>query len=115
MFAPTPTPDATLHYRARAAERALPPGVERFLRMWGTEIWAAGAVQITLLRKDLPPRVRAAGPPDMEQVARPVLVGVTRRVDVDHDDVVELEALDVRDVGDIDAGLEVELVAAHPP
>ena len=33
-------------------------------------------------------------------------------VDVDHHDVVELEALDLRDVGDVDAGLEVELVAA---
>jgi hypothetical protein len=60
MLAPTQTPtaDATLHFRARAAERALPEGVENFLRMWGTEIWAAGAVQITLLRDDLPPDLR---------------------------------------------------------
>ena len=42
-----------------------------------------------------------------------MLIGVARRVDVDHHDVVELEALDLRDVGDVDAGLEVELVAAH--
>lgn len=26
--------------------------------MWGTEIWAAGALQITLVRKDLPPDLR---------------------------------------------------------
>jgi hypothetical protein len=56
MFAPTP--DATQHYRARAAERAIPPDVELFLQMWGTEIWAAGARQITLFRKNLPPDLR---------------------------------------------------------
>src|SRR3954470_24063740 len=57
--------------------------------------------------------VWGAGDADVEHVARPVLVRVARRVDVDHDDVVELEALDLRDVGDVDAGLEVELVAAY--
>lgn len=56
MFAPTPYP--TLHYRLRAAERALPPDVEGFLRMWGTEIWAAGARQITLFTKHLPAELR---------------------------------------------------------
>jgi hypothetical protein len=53
-----PTPDGTQHYQARAAERALPPDVEMFLQMWGTEIWAAGARQIMLLRNDLPPDLR---------------------------------------------------------
>ena len=56
MFAPSP--ETTRHYRARAAERALDEDVEMFLQMWGTEIWAAGARQITLLRKDLPPDLR---------------------------------------------------------
>jgi len=56
MFAPTP--DTTQHYRARAAERVLRDDVEMFLQMWGTEIWAAGARQITLLRKNLPPDLR---------------------------------------------------------
>ena len=53
-----PTPYATLHYRLRAAERALPQDVEGFLRKWGTEIWAAGARQITLFLKDLPAELR---------------------------------------------------------
>jgi hypothetical protein len=52
------TPEATDHYRARADERALPPDVEEFLRTWGTETWAAGARQITLCRKHLPPELR---------------------------------------------------------
>jgi hypothetical protein len=56
MFASTP--HATLHYRLRAAERALPPDVESFLRMWGTEISAAGARHITLFSKHLPPELR---------------------------------------------------------
>ncbi|HEX8110200.1 MAG TPA: hypothetical protein VF516_20860 [Kofleriaceae bacterium] len=51
-------PYATLHYRLRAAERALPEDVEGFLRTWGTEIWAAGARQITLFLKDLPAELR---------------------------------------------------------
>ena len=53
-----PMHDVTLHYRLRAAERALPQDVEGFLRMWGTEVWAAGARQITLRLKDLPEEVR---------------------------------------------------------
>lgn len=53
-----PTPHDTLHYRFRAAERALPQDVEGFLRTWGTEVWAAGARQITLFLKDLPPELR---------------------------------------------------------
>jgi hypothetical protein len=53
-----PTPDATRHYQARAAERALDDEVEMFLQMWGTETWAAGARHITLSRKDLPPDLR---------------------------------------------------------
>ena len=56
MVAPTPYP--TLHYRLRAAERALPADVECFLRMWGTETWAAGARQITVLRNHLPAELR---------------------------------------------------------
>ncbi|HEY6179906.1 MAG TPA: hypothetical protein VIX73_35885 [Kofleriaceae bacterium] len=48
------TPEPTLHYRVRAAERGLSPDIELFLKIWGTEIWAAGARQITLLRKHLP-------------------------------------------------------------
>lgn len=52
------TPYATLHYRLRAAERALPEDVEGFLRTWGTEIWAAGARQIALFLKDLPVELR---------------------------------------------------------
>lgn len=52
------TPAATEHYRARADERSLPTDVEEFLRAWGTETWAAGALQITLFRKDLPPELR---------------------------------------------------------
>jgi hypothetical protein len=56
MFAPTF--EATQHYRDRAAERALAPDVELFLRTWGTERWAAGATQILLIRKDLPAHVR---------------------------------------------------------
>jgi hypothetical protein len=51
MFA---TAAATHHYRARADERALPDRVEAFLRTWGTETWAAGATQITLVRDELP-------------------------------------------------------------
>jgi hypothetical protein len=51
-------PEPTEHFRARADERALSADVEAFLRMWGTETWAAGAMQITLIRKDLPPDVR---------------------------------------------------------
>ena len=54
MFA---TPD-TEHFHHRAAERGLPEGVEQFLRIWGTEFWAADAMQITLIRKDLPPELR---------------------------------------------------------
>jgi hypothetical protein len=53
MFAQT-----TQHFRARAMERALPPRVEEFLKTWGTETWAAGARQITLLRDDLPAELR---------------------------------------------------------
>jgi hypothetical protein len=53
-----PTPYATLHYRLRAAERSLPQDVEGFLRTWGTEIWAAGARQITLFLEDLPAELR---------------------------------------------------------
>jgi hypothetical protein len=53
-----PTSYATLHYRLRAAERALPQDVEGFLRAWGTEVWAAGARQITLFLKDLPAELR---------------------------------------------------------
>lgn len=53
-----PTTHDTQHYRLRAAERALPQDVEGFLRMWGTEIWAAGARQITLFLKDLPAELR---------------------------------------------------------
>jgi hypothetical protein len=54
-----PTIDATtLHYRARAVERALSSRVEEFLRTWGRETWAAGATQITLVRNDLPPELR---------------------------------------------------------
>ena len=56
MFAATH--EFTGHYRSRAIERALPPGVEMFLRIWGTEFWAAGATQITLIRKDLPAELR---------------------------------------------------------
>lgn len=58
MFAMTPDP--TEHYRARADERALPPDVEEFLWMWGTEFWAAGARQITLCRDHLPPELRTS-------------------------------------------------------
>ena len=50
--------EATRHYRARAVQRALSSRVEQFLRTWGTETWAAGATQITLLRSELPPEVR---------------------------------------------------------
>jgi hypothetical protein len=53
-----PTLYATLHYRLRAAERALPPDVEEFLRKWGTEIWAAGARQITVSLRNLPAELR---------------------------------------------------------
>jgi hypothetical protein len=56
MFDPPPYP--TLHFRLRAAERALPSDIECFLRMWGTEIWAAGARQISLSRKHLPEELR---------------------------------------------------------
>lgn len=56
MFAPTTA--VTHHYRARAAERALSPRIEQFLKTWGTETWAAGATQITLVRDDLPPELR---------------------------------------------------------
>lgn len=49
---------ATDHYRARAVERALSPQIEEFLQTWGTEVWAAGARQITLCRDDLPPELR---------------------------------------------------------
>ncbi|TMQ10303.1 MAG: hypothetical protein E6J90_33755 [Deltaproteobacteria bacterium] len=56
MFAPTA--DATVHYRVRAAERALDPDVESFLMLWGTEIWAADARQIALFRKHLPEDLR---------------------------------------------------------
>jgi hypothetical protein len=52
------TQEATHHYRVRAAERDLPPDIELFLRTWGTERWAAGAAQITLIRKRLPTHVR---------------------------------------------------------
>ncbi|WP_223643750.1 hypothetical protein [Corallococcus sp. EGB] len=44
----------TQHYKARAAERALRSDVEEFLMTWGTEIRAAGATHITLVRRDLP-------------------------------------------------------------
>jgi len=53
-----PTPYATLHYRLRASERSLPADVEGFLRTWGTEVWAAGARQITLFLDDLPAELR---------------------------------------------------------
>lgn len=48
----------TDHFRARALERALPARVEAFLRQWGTETWAAGATQITLIDNDLPEELR---------------------------------------------------------
>ena len=57
--------------------------------------------------------MRGARDADVHQVAGPVLVRVARVVDVDHDDVIELEALHARHIGDVDARLEVELVAAH--
>lgn len=44
----------TQHYYARAAERALRSDVEEFLMTWGTETRAAGAIHITLVRRDLP-------------------------------------------------------------
>lgn len=53
-----PTHQVTRHYHLRAAERALPQDVEGFLRTWGTEVWAAGARQITLFLKDLPAELR---------------------------------------------------------
>ena len=53
-----PEPYATLHYRARAAERALPRDIESFLQTWGTEVWAADARQIALFRKHLPEDLR---------------------------------------------------------
>ncbi|HSS39018.1 MAG TPA: hypothetical protein VLT58_09640 [Polyangia bacterium] len=53
-----PMPDDTEHFRARADERALPAEVEAFIRAWGNETWAAGARQITLFRRDLPPDLR---------------------------------------------------------
>lgn len=53
-----PTLYATLHFRLRAAERALPPDVEEFLRMWGTEVWAAGARQIAVSLPELPAELR---------------------------------------------------------
>lgn len=53
-----PTPYATLHYRLRAAQRALPQEVEGFLRTYGTEVWAAGARQITLFLDDVPAELR---------------------------------------------------------
>lgn len=53
-----PTPHDTWHYHHRAAERALPQDVEGFLRTWGTEVWTAGARQITLFLKDLPEELR---------------------------------------------------------
>jgi len=56
MFGPTPY--VTLHYRLRAAERALPSDIECFLRTWGTETWAAGARQIAVLRQGLPAELR---------------------------------------------------------
>ena len=49
----------------------------------------------------------------MKQVARLVVASVAGRVHVQHDDVVELEALDLADVGDLDAGPEGELLRAH--
>jgi hypothetical protein len=52
------TPEATLHYRMRAAERGLSPDIESFLKVWGTEIWAAGARQLALFRKHLPEDLR---------------------------------------------------------
>lgn len=53
-----PPANITNHFRDRAAQRCLPMGVESFLRSWGTETWAAGATQITLVRNDLPPELR---------------------------------------------------------
>jgi hypothetical protein len=44
----------THHYKARAAERALRSDIEEFLMTWGTEMRAAGATHITLVRRDLP-------------------------------------------------------------
>ena len=52
------TPEATLHYRMRAAEHGLSSEIESCLRLWGTEIWAAGARQLTLFRKHLPDELR---------------------------------------------------------
>lgn len=44
----------TRHYEARAAERALRPDVAKFLLVWGTETCAAGAIHLTLVRRDHP-------------------------------------------------------------
>ena len=51
-----------------------------------------------------------AGGGDMEEVAALQGVGVVCGVDVEEDDVVELEALDLGDVGDVDAGAKGEVV-----
>ena len=55
----------TQHYLNRVAERSLKPDVEAFLRVWGTEVRAAGATHLTIVRRDLPPEIR-----DTEEVAR---------------------------------------------
>lgn len=48
----------TKHFQRRAHERQLSKSVEEFLLRWGTETWAAGASQITLVRNELPADVR---------------------------------------------------------
>src|SRR4051812_21455464 len=119
--------DGNLHYTRRgsgpshgapAMDRARSPVAERLLRS-GHAHPAAVAQRgrdqpARLAGRHQPELVGGAGDADVEHVAGPALIGVARGVDVDHDDVVELEALDLGDVGDVDPGLEVELVAADP-
>lgn len=55
----------THHYLDRSATRHLRPSVEDFVMTWGTQLHAAGANHLTVVRRDLPPDLR-----DSEEAAQ---------------------------------------------
>ncbi len=48
----------TRHYQQRAGQRSLRTSNEEFVMAWGRETQAAGAVHMTVLRRDLPGGLR---------------------------------------------------------
>lgn len=58
MFVHEAPQQPTQHYVTRSATRHLKPDVEAFVMKWGTELRAAGATHLTVVRRDLPVELR---------------------------------------------------------